>query len=210
MAKFNELNLVLKDNQKIKLGDGQNSNIFFDGDNLTISGANVLFSGEISGFAPSGNGHLSTKKYIDDKFESGCHVYRNSTQTIPHTGFHVVQFNTIIYDYLDEYDSTNYRFKPKRSGIYLVTSGVHLLSLEDAQRSTIGVFKNSGSEYARGTDFSNGDATSATPFLSVPVKMYAGDYLDIQIYQYNNSTDTKDTYADPSGAYVCMIVQRIA
>ena len=115
MSKFNELNLELQDNQKIRLGDKQNSDIFFDGNNLVVSGADILFSNEISGFAPSGSGHLTTKEYVDDKFESGCHVYRLGAQSIPHTGFHVIEFNTVIYDNLSEYDSTNFRFKPKRS-----------------------------------------------------------------------------------------------
>ncbi len=148
---------------------------------------------------------LASKTYVDDKFKSGCFVYRTDAQSIPDAGNpNKIQFNIVDYDHLNEYDeNTNYRFTATEAGIYLVSSGVQMVTLEDGSRIISYVYKNEAT-YALGMDFTMGKATVVATHVCVPVKMAATDYVDIRIYQ--DSAGAKNTYSD----YVWMIVQRVA
>ena len=146
------------------------------------------------------------KDYVDDKVGSGCRVYRNSAQSIPSATWTKIEFNTEDYDNLGEYDHvTNHRFKATKAGIYLVCSAVHILSVDDNSRNLISVYKN-GSEYTRGLDFTVGAITNVSPFINVPVKMAANDYVEIWVWQ--NSAGARNTYTTANSVY--MIVQKIA
>ena len=96
---------------------------------------------------------LASKTYVDDKFESGCSVYKTDAQSIPDATQTKVKFKIVDYDHLNEYDeTTNYRFTATEAGIYLVSSGVEMTALEDGSRVILSVYKN-GANYARCTDF---------------------------------------------------------
>lgn len=58
MAKFREGNLDLKNNQKVRLGDSQNAELYWDG-------SEAIFTSTISGVDPTQSYHISTKGYTD-------------------------------------------------------------------------------------------------------------------------------------------------
>lgn len=60
MAKFSGKNIEFKDNQRAIFGDGDDSAIYWDGDQLTITTV-------VSGVDPTEEGHLVTKRYIDEE-----------------------------------------------------------------------------------------------------------------------------------------------
>jgi hypothetical protein len=53
---------------------------------------------------------------------SRIHVYRNGAQAVPFGVWTITQFNTIIFDNLDEFRQigANYYFQPKQAGYYLI------------------------------------------------------------------------------------------
>ena len=211
MAKFKELNLELNDNEKIILSDDQNTNIYFDGEALNIEADILLFSESVSGETTSASAPaiLTTKKYVDDKCASGCRIYNNTAQDVEDATWTWVHFNTVIYDNLDEYDPSTYKFKPKNPGIYMVSAGVHLTSLIDGSRMLVSLIKNEA-EHARGSDHRQGAAFDGSSIVCATVPIVVGDSIQIMVYHTCPTPATKQTYADPTGAYVYMIVQRVS
>lgn len=63
MAKFRNSNLLLKDNQKIRFGDAQDSDIYYDGSELRVSTT-------ISGVTPTQDYHLARKDYVDTEIST--------------------------------------------------------------------------------------------------------------------------------------------
>jgi len=196
MARFDKLNLEL-DSQKAKFGN-DSAHIYHD-DNLIISGGNTTtFNNQISGIS-SGCG-LITKRDVDLRFLSGCHVYASSSQTL--SSYEVVDFDTVIYDPLNEYDGTN-AFRPKESGVYLVSVGIHCVSLLNGESFTLRILCNS-SVYGVHM-FTMGDASNASNHTCCPVKVNVAGFK-IQAETYVSA----DTYgSDTMGRYVYMVVQRI-
>lgn len=60
MARFVSKNIEFKDNQKAVFGTNDDSSIYWDGDQLVITTV-------VSGVDPTEEGHLVTKRYIDDE-----------------------------------------------------------------------------------------------------------------------------------------------
>jgi len=198
----------MDDDQKVKFGD--NDAIYHDGNSLILSAGNAItFSNEISGIGPSGDNHLATKKYIDDRVYSGCRVYRSSSnQTISNGSFTKVQFNSEEYDNLNEFDSSaNYRFTPKRSGIYLVTSTITWVNIDNENRIIASIYKDD-IETFRGTDFCTGASGWAGSYVSVPVKLLVGSYIEIYAYQANPGVNANSLFY--GSGYTYLTINRIA
>lgn len=69
MAKFTSKNVEFKDGQKAIFGDGDDSSIYWDNNN-----SELVISTVVRGSDPTEDGHLATKKYVDNLTVSGAGV----------------------------------------------------------------------------------------------------------------------------------------
>ena len=122
MAKFNELNIELQDDQKLKLGTAE---IWFDGNRLVIDG-DVTITGSVSG-----------------SNMSRCHAYLSSNQTITPVDYHLVEMDAVIFDTLNEFNTSTHKFTAAAEGYYTVTASVEIEGLDDGKYLTINIDVNS-------------------------------------------------------------------
>ena len=138
MAKFKELNIELKDNQKLKLGSAE---IWFDGNKLVIDG-DVTITGSVSGSSMS-----------------RCHAYLSSLQLIP-TGssYTQVQLDEVSFDALGEFDTVNHKFVAAEEGYYITTISLEFQGIDDGKYATINIRVN-GAVHATYQDRMGGNTT---------------------------------------------------
>ena len=150
----------------------------------------------------------AVKTYIDSAtgISSGCHVYRDSAQSIPNTTWTKVEFDAEVYDNQSEYDAvTNYRFTAKIAGTYMVSSTVAILTTVNARRCFISIYKN-GTEFFRGGDWVvGGIGYEGSAIANAPAKLEVGDY--VEIWAYHDFQAAKNT--DTGTSKCAMIVQKI-
>jgi len=124
-------------------------------------------------------------------FNSRVRVYLSSDQTIPATTEDVIQFDTEVFDTLNEYDTSNHRFVPSENGYYLITVIVTLSS--NAGSNDRISFRVNGS---RNIDFwLNGVQSYRGISFSAIVYLTTSDYLDVT-YMNPDSPTTKTILGD--------------
>jgi len=99
---------------------------------------------------------------------SAFRAYLNSAQTISYNTNTKVYMNTEEFDTNNEFDTTTYRFTPKRAGKYFLTAQCSFSSVWDTYWWSAAIFKN-WSVYTRGTWSPNWAATSNTSLVSTLV-----------------------------------------
>ena len=129
MSKFNELNVVLQEDQKIKLGTSQDVDVYFHDNQIRIEG-DVVISGAVSGGAGI----------------SRCSVYMTSDQNVPDyvDTYTKAAFDLKLFDELDEWDIVNHKFIAINAGYYLVTANACMNSLPNGAYFSVYIRKNIG------------------------------------------------------------------
>jgi hypothetical protein len=106
-------------------------------------------------------------------------AYGTATFAAPSTTFTKVVFTTEQYDDRDEYDPTTGRFTSMHGGDYLVCASVYIPNVY----FEIDLYKNN----VRGRAF--GVSTGVAGGCQ-PVRLAAGDYIEVWLYQYGSSSVT--------------------
>lgn len=90
-----------------------------------------------------------------------------------------VNFATEDYDNLNEYDNiTNYRFTAQKTGLYLISASIRTNGTASAPVVQMFLYKN-GTNYIQLGHVYGGTTVIVTVSNSVPIKLNAGDYLEI-------------------------------
>ncbi len=133
-----------------------------------------------------------------------------TTQSIPNAAWTIVQYNTEMFDNLNEYDNaTNYRFTATAAGYYSVSAS--LLSANaawDAGESwLLSLYKN-GVQYNNGVYSQSGIAVTAHKHSLVNDTIYlaVNDYIDMR--GYHNQGAAVNTHTD--AAYNYFSVHRLS
>lgn len=178
MAKFNQLNIVLQEDQKIKLGTSQDVEIYYHGNQIRIEG-DVVISGAVSG----GTG------------TSRCSAYMSGDQSVPTyvDTYTKAAFDSVLFDELDEWNTTDHKFTAINAGYYLVSANGCINSLPDGDYWTVYIRKNdAGAAYCH-----NEVGGTVTPRYNVTKILYleAGDDVKLWVRQNSGGTLLLDSAA---------------
>ena len=130
---------------------------------------------------------------------SALFIQRDGIQTLPANNETVIQFNSLVYDENDEWDSTNYRFTVSSDGMYAICCGIGFNSSSWSQGdgARLGIRKNGGGFLY--TDFKRAWNAISTYFAingSICVKLNAGDYIDIVVYIETSGDKDTNSYKE--------------
>lgn len=133
---------------------------------------------------------------------------RGSSQSIANITATIIDYETLIYDNLNELDDTG-RFTARANGIYHVSAAALFgnVAWDAAEIAQIALYKN-GSSYAEGYIWSAHAAVTRAPSASVisDVSLLAGDYIDVRAYHNQGAA----VIIQAAAAYNYLSVHRIA
>jgi len=125
---------------------------------------------------------------LDLPKQSGCLVYLGSDASINNDVITQVNYNTVIYDTQNEFDSsTNYRFTATKAGKYLICS-TGRCSISAGTVFTIHIYKNGALLYA--TQIKPAYAYNAYIQMSEELQLAVNDYIDVRLRQNSGSSQT--------------------
>jgi len=113
---------------------------------------------------------------------------RGTVQSIANNTWTKVQINTEVYDTLSEYDNvTDYRFKAKTDGYYLITAavGTQAATWDADEGITISLYKN-GIAYAYEKIYMNANSVAnigLTISISDVFYLKADEYIEVWVLQ---------------------------
>ena len=178
MAKFNQLNIELLEDQKVKLGTSQDVDVYYHGNQIRIEGDVVL-----SGAASGGTG------------TSRCSVYMSGDQTVVDyvDTYTKVAFDTIDFDELGEWDTVDHKFVAQNAGYYLVSANGCINTLPDGAYITVYIRKNESGEAYCHTEVGG----TVTPRYNVTKVVYldVADIIKLWIRQNSGGSLTIDSAA---------------
>lgn len=122
--------------------------------------------------------------------KSAVKAVQSVQQTFEKDSWNVVIFDSIKYDYLDEYDEQG-KFQVQEDGIYLITAIVTLNNTTTGSKAMLSVYVNDR-EYARLDDNQNVQSEEFILSGSTTLKLNSGDYLYIYAYVGNETTTVAD------------------
>lgn len=171
MAKFNQLNIELLEDQKVKLGTSQDVEVYYHGNQIRIEG-DIVLSGALSG----GTG------------TSRCSVYMSGDQNVPTyvDTYTKAAFDTIDFDELDEWNTTDHKFEAKNEGYYLVSATGCINSMPDGAYISVYIRKNTGGAAYCHTEVGG----TVTPRYNVTKILYCRTGDDIKLWVRQNSGGT--------------------
>ena len=117
---------------------------------------------------------------VDISKTSCCLVYLGSDQSIPTAVRTIIEFDTEVFDYQDEYNTSTHRFTASSHGYYAVTAQGEVGTLGDGDHFIVALYKN-GSIF---TDCRNAPGGSTGPRMSASkiIEMNKNDYIEFKIY----------------------------
>jgi len=124
---------------------------------------------------------------IDFPKQSGCSARLSNDQSIPNTTETKVNFDSKIFDYQNEFNTSTHRFTATKAGTYLVIASLEYIIQTDASRYRVYIYKN-------GTVIkANWHGSSGTFYQGVIVvgliPLSENDY--IEVYAYQNTGGSK-------------------
>lgn len=147
--------------------------------------------------------YLKYYDYYTPESTSRARATRGATQTIPTATWTKVQYNTVDFDGLDEYDNvTNYRYTAKKEGCRQVNALIVSASVPWVSTNVwlLALYKN-GVLVSYGTRFiAQASITTYAPaqFNDI-IYLNANDY--IEIFNWHNQGGNVNIYADPTLNY---------
>ena len=144
-------------------------------------------------FSISSAGNLSLLK------QSICVVYLSSTQSITATTATKVEFDTVLIDTQNEYDSTNYRVTVSEDGKYLAFASVTHVTLNAGDRIRTSLYIN-GTEKVQ-TRFQTNTADYYTLIAAKIFDLAAGDYIEAYVEDIDND---ESLYAGELYTFLCV------
>lgn len=143
------------------------------------------------------DGNLSTSE------QSHIEVCRETTQSIPNTGFHDVIFDIKVFDLLDEYDISTGIFTPKKDGLYICAWGAlaNLTSWSVGEVFLASLCKNDliadgNCFYGTRFEFQSSISQYGHSIGCTTISLIVGDNLRIKASQNSSSTITLGPYGD--------------
>lgn len=125
---------------------------------------------------------------VKPQLVSAFTAYQSTLQSLLAATSTRALFQTEEFDNLSEYDNTTSRFTAKQAGIYIFCANVTFAAGTDGELHIIDLYKN-GAHIRRGDANPIGAAASVSIGAGFPVKLAAGDIIDIFIYS-SNARDT--------------------
>ncbi len=120
---------------------------------------------------------LTAAKWNNLVNRSVFRAYLNTTDTVSTTASKVIM-NTELFDTNDEFDTSTYRFTPKRAGKYVLTALAQFPSVWDTNWGHIDIYKN-GSLYAMWSYAVNWGAWSNNSIVTTVVDAnWTTDYFE--------------------------------
>ena len=114
----------------------------------------------------------------------------SADQTGNTAAFTKVQINTVDFDLTSDFDTSNYRWIPSVAGYYHIMGQVYINTLADGKLGISVIYKN-GTEFARGSQHSNGSTVACLSIASTLVYMNGTtDY--VELYGYHNNASSLD------------------
>jgi hypothetical protein len=164
---YNQSALVLQSGEGKSIVCKVNSNTFNGvGDVLTINTAGIV--------------SMSSQSYVS--------VYQANNQTIPDAAWTLVNWDTEVTDTQNEFSVTTDSFTATVAGVYMVSSAVVFDGVADQSRYGMWI-KVSGTITVQ-TYNSAGTGWNATPSLSVPLYLTAGQTVSIYVYIDSDGDET--------------------
>lgn len=114
----------------------------------------------------------------DFKNMSAFRAYQTVAQSLAAATHTKIQYSSVFFDNLKEYDPVNFRFTAKKPGIYLIAAAIQWASVVDGNRNILTVYKNGISDL-RLSDLSSGAATTPMSVGSCIIPLNTGDYVEI-------------------------------
>ena len=162
MAKFKNLNLELKDDENINLGDSKDAKIYFHNGKLRLQDCDVHFTGAVSG----GRG------------TSRCSAYLSANQTgVVTATYTIAELDAVLFDELGEFDTGTHRFTATQEGYYIITASLEIESLGDGNYYTVAISINGGLKATVHTEL--GGATTPRWNCTRIYRLLVGDYVEV-------------------------------
>ncbi|RKX60794.1 MAG: hypothetical protein DRP29_01970 [Thermodesulfobacteriota bacterium] len=131
--------------------------------------------------------------------QSICVVYLATTQNISAGTTTKVQFDTVLIDTQNEFDSTNYRVTVSEDGKYLVFASTDYLTSYSGDRFITSLYIN-GTEKAE-TRFESNTADDYTLITAKIFDLAAGDYIETYVLDRDNDATIR---AGETYTYMCV------
>lgn len=147
-----------------------------------------------------------TNNKIDDGWLStipACMVRLSADQALVANTYSKIQFDTVDYDILSNFDNANYHFTVPQSGLYQIAAIVNFY-VSDATSTvrTIRVYVNDVAANGMAQQTSTGDAHT-TVSLSAILSLNAGD--TVSIYGCSDAINDNIVGLEYSSLYICRI-----
>ena len=136
--------------------------------------------------------------------QSGCYVYLSANQSITAGTETKINFDTVVYDVQNEYDTTNYRFTANEAGIYVITASI-VFDVAASGNRLRGFLKVNGN-YKLITGYTTADDYYHHITFGKVLRLNAGDY--VEIFAKNGTAD--DTITSSSEYDTFLSIAKIA
>ena len=131
---------------------------------------------------------IHTSGIVDFPEQSGCSVRLSAEQSIPDQTVTKVRFNSKIFDYQNEFNTSTYRFTATKAGIYLVIASLEYIIETDVSRYRVYIYKNGANIKA------NWHGSSGMFYQGVIVAglipLSENDY--IEVYTFQNTGESRN------------------
>lgn len=152
------------------------------------------------------NSHMSVDGGDDDNIRANlnhdmCRAWKSSSQSITHSTWTWVTFDTELYDYRSMHSTTanTSYFTVPRDGIYHVEAQIQgQASLTNWRVQALEIWNSRSLMVVKGdSQVTSGWPVGHTPFMQINgyVSATGGDYLELRYYQRNTANASRSIYA---------------
>lgn len=111
----------------------------------------------------------------------------STAQSLTAGTFDTIQFDTVFVDNQNEFDTSNFQFVSKNSGVYLFSIAITTSGNADGDFNSLSINKN-GSEDSRPFQFKTGGSGTMTAHASQLVFVSGGDVIEIRLFTSSATT----------------------
>jgi len=156
----------------------------------------------------SGNKWLSvsTSGIVGLPRQSACWAYLSASQNIPSGTSTLVEFDGVLYDRQNEFDTTNHRFVATEGGLYLVVAQLTWKGSTIVTDKAYEVIVSKNGVRSLRADGHSAIAASLTTKTMGIIPLDTGDYLEV--YAYHTAESNVDLLENSSDTF--FIVAKIA
>ncbi|MEI6972572.1 MAG: hypothetical protein WCL44_13770 [bacterium] len=184
----------MDDSQKVRLGTGQDFELYFDGttaylDNLGTSNSDVNIRINDGGTTRTGMTIHASEGSVSFPRQSAVFAYRNTDFTVSNITEQILPFTGERFDVLGEYSTTTGVFTAKTPGRYWVSTTVHWLAVNANQNYMSFIVKGS-TLIARQQSQYPQSGNLITQNLSAVVDLQVGETISVHVFQSSGGNET--------------------